>query len=88
MADVLISTLTGSSVIKSIQRGTVTSAGEVTISTINPSKSVLTLLGFTYGGSSVSSVNLSGLTSGNFIVKFQSAGSPGFTVSWQVVEYY
>lgn len=88
MADVLLTTLTGGGVIKSIQRGTAGQTGEVSISPVTASKASLSLLGCTYTGNSVSSAMLHSLTSSGFSVAFSSGGAPGFSVSWQVVEYY
>lgn len=72
--------------IKSVQRG-MSGAGSITISAINPAKSVVYLIGFPLDGSGVGAAAKAAVTISDSTHISVTCWS-SLKVGWQVVEYY
>ena len=75
--------------VKSVQRGKVNTSGgaSITISSVNPSKSILIVQGGAYSSSSPGVAYGTMDTSGTSITLCISSAEKG-TCSWQVIEFY
>ena len=99
--DNISTTLTGLSIVKSIQRGSATknystNLYESNIATVNPDKCIVLIdgsAGAYYSGNTTSYgytalPTLSSITANKLTFSFSSEAERGFSVSWQLIEFY